>query len=484
MRPKTTYSPTMTITVACIATAMLMLDISVINTALSAIASGLKTGLGGLQWVVDAYALPLAATVLTAGAIADRLGRRRLFLAGLSVFTAASAACGAAGTIGTLIASRAVQGLGAAVLFATALALIAQVSPQPEQRAKALAAYGASIGAAFAIGPFIGGALTETLGWRAIFLINVPIGIAALLIAIRRVGEGRDPHARRVDWPGQATLIGALFLLTLWLLRGNAAGWGSPGILAALAGTVLLLGGFIAIERHSTAPMLPLSLFRERRFTGAQVVVLGISSSFFAAFLYMTIYLQGVLGLSPIQTGLVYLPGTMLMFVVSALTAQFASRVSPAKLAVGGLALVAGGMLSMLLTTTTSSWTAILPGELLCCLGTGIFNPAGSALALDALPMNQSGLAAGANDTFRQAGIAIGIAALGTLVPAGAALGGDPAAYVAGFHHALIAATLIAAVCATATAVLLLRRRTWIGRVVPEGGTLGCLAPAGEGAPR
>jgi EmrB/QacA subfamily drug resistance transporter len=456
MKPKTTSSPTATITVACIATAMLMLDISVINTALSTIASGLKTGLSGLQWVIDAYALPLAATVLTAGAIADRLGRRRLFLAGLSVFIIASATCGAAGTIGMLIASRAVQGLGAAVLFATALALIAQVSPQPEQRAKALAAYGASIGAAFAIGPFIGGALTETLGWRAIFLINVPIGIVALLITIRRVGEGRDPHARRVDWPGQATLIGGLFLLTLALLRANANGWGSPSILAALAGAVLLLGGFIAIERHSDAPMLPLRLFRERRFTGAQVVVFGISSSFFAVFLYTTLYLQGVLRLSPLQTGLVYLPGTMLMFAASALTAQFATRISPAKLATGGLALVVCGLLSMLLTTTTSSWTAILPGELICCLGTGIFNPAGSALALDALPMHQSGLAAGANDTFRQAGIAIGIATLGTLVPAGAALGGNPTAYVAGFHHALIAATLIAAVSATATAGLLL----------------------------
>jgi predicted MFS family arabinose efflux permease len=354
-------------------------------------------------------------------------------------------------------------------MFATALALIAQVSPQPQQRAKALAAYGASIGAAFAIGPFIGGAVTETLGWRAIFLINVPIGIAALLIAVRRVGEGRDPHARRVDWPGQATLIGGLFLLTLALLRGNATGWGSPGILAALAGAALLLGGFIAIERRSDAPMLPLSLFRERRFTGAQVVVFGISASFFAVFLYMTLYLQGVLGLSPIQTGLVYLPGTMLMFVVSALTAQFASRVSPAKLAAGGLALVAGGMLSMLLTTTTtSSWFAILPGVLICCLGTGIFNPAGSALALDALPMHQSGLAAGANDTFRQGGIVIGIAALGTLVPAGAALGHNPAAYVAGFHHALIAATLIAAVTATATALLLLSPRGWIRNIAPQ----------------
>jgi MFS family permease len=193
-------SRTATIAVACIATAMLMLDISVINTALSNIASGLKTGLSGLQWVLDAYTLPLAATVLTAGAVADRLGRRRLFVIGMVVFTAASAACGAASGIGMLIASRAVQGLGAAVLFATALALIAQVTPEPGQRAKALAAFGATIGAAFAIGPFVGGALTDALGWRAIFLVNVPIGIVAAYIALRRVGEGGDPTP--VVWTG------------------------------------------------------------------------------------------------------------------------------------------------------------------------------------------------------------------------------------------------------------------------------------------
>jgi MFS family permease len=212
------------------------------------------------------------------------------------------------------------------------------------------------------------------------------------------------------------------------------------------------------------------------------VVVFAVSSAFFALFIYTTLYLQGVLGLSPIQTGLVYLPGTVLMFVVSGLTAQFAARVSPAKLAVGGLSLVAVGMLSMLVTTTTSSWTALLPGVLICCLGTGIFNPAASALALDALPLEQSGLAAGANDTFRQGGTAIGIAVLGTLVPAGAALGGDPTAYVAGFHHALIVAALIAVVGATVGAALLLKTRAWIGGVAPERGTLDAIAIAERSA--
>src|SRR6516162_2514704 len=182
-----------TIAVACLATVMLMLDISVINTALSKIAHGLHTGLGGLQWVVDAYTIPLAATVLTAGAIADRFGRRKLFLLGLVLFTASSALCGAASGIDMLVAARAVQGIGASMMFATALALISQVTPGRTSRTNALAAYGAAIGASFALGPFIGGSLTALFGWRAIFLVNVPIGVAVLWVTARRVGEGKDP---------------------------------------------------------------------------------------------------------------------------------------------------------------------------------------------------------------------------------------------------------------------------------------------------
>src|SRR4051794_6944447 len=274
-----TRNRTLTIAVACLATVMLMLDISVVNTALSHIADDLDTGLSGLQWVVDAYTLPLAATVLTAGVLADRSGRRRAFAIGLVLFSASSAACGLAPDIGWLIASRAVQGLGASILFATALALIAQVSPTGEQRARALAAYGASIGAAFAIGPFVGGALVSGLGWRAIFLINVPLGVAALWIALRNVAETRDPRARGVDVPGQVTLIGGLFLVVLALLRGNDDGWGSTAIVAAGAGGVALLVAFAAIELRAREPMLPLGLLRDRTFAGAQVAVFAIAGS-------------------------------------------------------------------------------------------------------------------------------------------------------------------------------------------------------------
>jgi MFS family permease len=199
-----------TLAVVCAATAMLMLDIAVVNTALSNIAADLDTGLSGLQWVVDAYTLALAAVVLTAGSLADRLGRRRLFLVGLSIFTVASLACAAAQDIVMLNSSRAVQGIGAAIMFAVSLAVLSHAFPGALERGKALAAYGATIGASFAIGPLVGGALTSGLDWRWIFLINLPLGILCLEITRRHVEESRDPNARRLDWPGQATLTAGL----------------------------------------------------------------------------------------------------------------------------------------------------------------------------------------------------------------------------------------------------------------------------------
>ena len=422
----------------CVATAMLMLDIAVVNTALSDIADDLDTGLGGLQWVVDSYTLALAAVVLTAGSLADRFGRRRLFAAGLGVFTLASAACAAAGSIEFLNIARAVQGLGAAAMFAVSLALLANAFPQAKERAGALAAYGATIGAAFAVGPAVGGALTSGLGWRWIFIVNIPLGLATLAITGMRVAESRDPSARRVDLPGLVTLTGGLFLLTLALLRGNEQGWGSAAIVAELVGAAALLAGFVAVEHRSREPMLPLGLFRNPSFTGAQVGAFAISATFFAVFLYTTIYLQQVLGLSPIEAGLVYLPGTTIMFVVSGATASLGEKVSARAMIGAGLALVAGGLALMTLAGPDSSWTAVLPGSIVAMIGTGLFNPAVSAVALGSAPPQQSGLAAGVNDTFRQAGIAVGVAALGALIPAGAAFGGgDATSYVSGMHDAL-----------------------------------------------
>jgi EmrB/QacA subfamily drug resistance transporter len=445
-----------TLIVVCLATAMLMLDIAVVNTALSAIAVDLDTGLSGLQWVVDAYTLALAATVITAGALADRLGRRRMFCAGLGMFTATSLVCAAAQSITMLNSARAAQGVGAAIMFAVSLAVLSNAFPRMEERIKALAAYGATMGGSFAVGPLVGGALTSGLDWRWIFLINLPLGLLCLWIVRRFVAESMDPHAPRVDRPGVLTLTGGLGLLVFALLRGNEEGWGSATILASLAGAAALLCAFVAIEARVAQPMLPLRLFRNPSFTGAQVGAFGISASLFAMWLYMTLYLQQILGLSAIEAGLVYVPGTLLNFFVAGATASVGQKVSPRVLVAAGLALIGTGQALLTLVQVDSSWWLFLPGLLVAMFGTGMFNPALSQVALSSAPPEQSGLAAGVNDMFRQAGIAVGVAALGALIPAGAAFGdGSPQSYVDGFHDALWVGAVLALAAAVATALLI-----------------------------
>jgi EmrB/QacA subfamily drug resistance transporter len=445
-----------TLVVVCAATAMLMLDIAVVNTALSRIAEDLHTGLSGLQWVVDAYTLALASTVLSAGFLADRFGRRRLFTIGLSLFTLASLVCAASQDIAMLNAARAVQGLGAAVMFAVSLALLANAFPDPKERAGAFAAYGAAIGASFAVGPLVGGLLTSGLDWQWIFLVNLPIGIFCLWATRRYVTESRDPAAHPIDWPGQATLTGGLFLLVLALLRGNDQGWTSTAIVAELAVAVAALVAFVVVELRVAAPMLPMRYFRDGSFTGAQIAAFSISASFFAVFLYVTLYLQRILGLSAIEAGLVYVPATLISVVVSGATAQLGAKVPARTMIAVGLGLVSAGMALGLLAGTDSSWLLLMPSLIVALIGTGMFNPAMSNVALSALPADKSGVAAGVNDTFRQAGIAVGVAALGALIPAQNALGGGSHAdYVGGLHHALLAGAALAAAGAVASWLLI-----------------------------
>jgi predicted MFS family arabinose efflux permease len=303
--------------------------------------------------------------------------------------------------------------------------------------------------------------MTSYLGWRWVFYVNVPVGIATIAATYRWVRESRDPNARRVDWPGQTALVAGLFLLVLGLLRGNQVGWGSAQIVAELGGAVLLLVGFLVIELRVKEPMLPLGLFRNKEFAGAQIAVFSISASFFAIFLYTTLYLQQILGLSPIQAGLVYLPATMLIFVVSGMSASLLERVSAGALIAVGLAFVTVGLVLGLLATATSSWTMLVPSLLVSGLGTGLYNPAGAAVALSSVPPEQSGLAAGVNDTFRQAGIAVGVALFGALIPAAAALGqGSAESFVNGMHTALIVGAVLAGIGAVASAKMIPIRRT------------------------
>jgi EmrB/QacA subfamily drug resistance transporter len=454
----------LTLAVVCVATAMLMLDIAVVNTALEPISKDLSASLSGLKWIVDAYTLVLAATVLSAGSLADRFGRKRLFTAGLALFTISSLGCALAGSIEMLDGARAVQGLGAAIMFAVSLAILADAFPGEAERRKALAVYGATIGGSFAVGPLVGGALASGLGWRWIFLVNLPLGIACMAITYRAVRESRDPAPPRLDLRGQVLLALGLFGLTYGMLQGNELGWGDVRITGALGAAAICLGGFVLHEHRASEPMLPLGFFRRRDFTAAQIVAFGISASMFAGYLYLTIYLQSVLGLSPIQTGLVYLPGTILCFFVSGATASMGERVAPVVLLTAGLGLSVIGLGLMTMVGADSSWLAIEPGLILAMVGVGLINPVLSGLALGSLPDAQSGLAAGANDTFRQAGIAIGVAGLGALVPVHVT---DPAAFVTGLHHALLAGAALGAVSAVAVAVLL-GQRSEVGELAAE----------------
>jgi predicted MFS family arabinose efflux permease len=307
-----------------------------------------------------------------------------------------------------------------------------------------MAAYGASIGASFAIGPLVGGAITSALSWRWIFLVNLPVGAFALALTLTRVGESRDPAARRIDLLGQALLTSGLFGLVLGLLRANDDGWSSPGVIGELGGGVILLVAFVFSERRAAQPMLPLSLFRVPAFLGAQLSVFAISASFFVLFLYVTLYLQDVLGLSPIGAGLVYLPGTVTMFLVSGASAQLGERVPARAMIAGGLALVAVGLLMMMAAGAHSQWIAVLPGSILASIGTGLVNPAMTGVALGSAPPAMSGLAAGVNDTARQAGIAVGIAGLGALIPVHALHLQSPT-FVHGLHLGLLSGAALAA---------------------------------------
>jgi EmrB/QacA subfamily drug resistance transporter len=404
-----------TLIAVSVATFMLLLDITVVNVALPSIREDLGASFTDLQWVIDAYALTLAALVLTAGSLADRLGRRRLFAAGLAIFSAASLLCALAPDPTFLNVARALQGVGGAVMFAVSLALIAQEFAAGRERGMAMGLYGATIGVAVAIGPLVGGALTDSLGWESIFYLNVPIGIAAIAITYLKLRESRDPNATRVDWAGVATFSGALFLLVLALVRGNDEGWGSTLIVSLFAGAAALLVAFIAVESRVREPMLPLGLFKRPAFTGVQLAAFAVSGSLFALFLYLTLYLQNYLGYSPLQAGVRYLPITLASFIAAPIAGALLSRVPARAMMSASLAAGGVGLLLMAGIDAGDDWTTLLGGFLVAGAGVGLLNPVIADVAVSVVPKEQSGMAAGINDTFRQVGVAVGIAVWGAI---------------------------------------------------------------------
>jgi EmrB/QacA subfamily drug resistance transporter len=403
-----------TLLAVCTATFMLLLDITIVNVALPAIERALHASFSDLQWVVDAYALALATCVLTAGALADLFGRKRLFVTGIVLFTLASAACGLANDPLFLIVARGVQGIGGAIMFATALALLSQEF-HGRERGTAFGIWGATIGAAVAIGPLAGGMLTSWLNWRWIFLVNIPIGVAAVLLSLAQLRESSDPSHSRLDPIGLVTLTGGLLCLILALIEGNRHGWTSALILGLFAGAVVLLALFIASQTRGGLTMIDLSLFRRPAFVGAQVTAFAISSSMFAMFLYLTLYLQNVLQLSPLQTGVRFLPLSVVSFFAAPLSGRL-SAFLPVRLLLGfGLGLVALALWLMSGITTSSNWTTLLPGFIVGGVGIGMVNAPLASTAVSTVRVERAGMASGINNTFRQLGIATGIAALGAI---------------------------------------------------------------------
>jgi EmrB/QacA subfamily drug resistance transporter len=428
-----------TLIAVSVAIFMLLLDITVVNVALPDIQRSLHSSFSDLQWVVDAYALTLATFLLTAGSVADLVGRKRVFIAGLFVFTISSAVCGLSTTPLMLNLARAVQGTGGAMMFATALALLAQAF-HGKERGTAFGVFGAVTGGAVAIGPVLGGVITSGLGWEWIFFVNVPIGAIAVFIALTRVTDSRDPNATGVDWAGLVTFSGSLFLLVYALVQGNEKGWGSTEIVSFLIGAVVLMALFIVVELRQSQPMLELSLFRRPAFSGASIVAFSLSGSFFAMFLYLTLYIQDVLGYSPLQAGLRFLPSTLLSFIVAPIAGKLSVRM-PVRLLLGsGLLLIGIGLLTMTTIDAASSWTALIPGFVLAGAGVGLVNPPLASTAVGVVPVEHSGMASGINSTFRQVGIATGIAGLGAVFQHSVTQGTTAALRSSGQVHAILGA--------------------------------------------
>jgi EmrB/QacA subfamily drug resistance transporter len=403
-----------TLVAVCAGTFMLLLDITVVNVALPAIQLSLHSSFSDLQWVIDAYALTLAAFLLTAGVIGDMFGRRTVYAIGLAVFSLSSLLCGLSTSALMLNLARGAQGVGGAIMFATSLALVAQAFSGME-RGTAFGIYGAVIGGAVAIGPLVGGALTSGIGWRWIFFVNLPIALVAILITLAKAQDSRDPTARRVDWIGFVSFSGSLFMLVFALVQGNAKGWNSHLIVGLLVGSAVLMAVFLIAEWRQRDPMLDLSLFKRPAMVGVSLAAFTVSASIFAMTLYLTLYLQEVLGYSPFAAGLRLLPFTMLAFLAAPVAGKLSVKVHSRYLLGLGLFLLALGCNLATHVQPDSLWTVLLPGFLVAGLGVGIINPVLASASVSVVPPERSGMASGSSSTFRQVGIATGIAGLGAV---------------------------------------------------------------------
>ncbi|MER7764541.1 MFS transporter [Streptomyces sp. NPDC097619] len=441
------------LTAVCLGAFMLLVDVTIVTVALPDIAADTHTGFADLQWVMDVYALALAALLLGAGSLADRVGRRRVYTAGLVVFALASLACGLATGPATLIGFRAVQGIGGAAMFATTMALLS-ATYQGRDRAVAFGVWGAVNGAAAAAGPVLGGLLTEHAGWRWIFFVNVPLSALAVLVTQRFVRESKAGRAGRFDPPGLVTFTLGAAALTYGLIRVAEDGWTGTLPLLCFGVALAAFAAFIRVEATSAHPMVDLTLFRSPVFSGIMAASLLLSGAAFSYLLYVSLWLQSARGLGPVSAGLVLLPLSLAAFAVSAAAGRFLHGRSPRPVIGTGLLLIGvGAALQALLLDPGDGGLALLPGLVLTGLGVGAATPLLASVAMGAVPPTRAGMAGGALNTARQLGNALGIAVLGVVFHSGLEHGLGPAGDLAGPLASGQGAALTAARPALATAI-------------------------------
>ena len=472
-----------TLLAVCLGTFMLLLDVTIVIVALPDIRTALGGSFSDVQWTIDAYSLSLAALLLPTGSLADLYGRRRLFAIGLAIFTTGSLLCGLAQSPLMLTLCRAGQGVGGAAMFATSLALLAQTF-QGRERGPAFGIWGAVAGVSTALGPVLGGLIVSGLGWRWIFLVNLPVGIFAIAITLTRVQEWRPPVARRVDVPGFLVFTAGLVSLVYALIRASEDGWGDSVVVACFVAAGVLLASFPFVERMRREPMFDLSLFRKPTFVGGSIAAVGMNGSLFAMFVYLVLYLQDVQHYSALQSGLRLLVVTGATLITAIPAGRLSARM-PVRWLIGpGLLMVGVGLLSMRGLDASSEWTHLIPGFVLAGLGTGLVNPPLASTAIGVVAPPSAGMASGINTTFRQVGIATSVAALGSIFATKMSRA-TPVTYVAHYTAALNELLLITALVALvsgALALVLIRQRDFVGHEAEEeaGGVDGA---AGASAP-
>ena len=437
---------------------MIMLDNTVVNVALPSIERDLHISISQLEWIVTSYALVFAALLITGGKLADLLGRRKIFVVGLAVFSLSSLACGLAPSAGFLIGARAVQGVGAALMNPATLSIITATFP-PKQRGQAIGIWAGVSALALAIGPLAGGLIVDNIGWNWIFFINVPVGVLGIVVSQFFITESRDTsHEQSVDFPGLVTSAGALFALSYALIEGNQRGWSSAEILGLLAGAAVLLAAFIVLESRQRLPMLDLSLFRISSFVGANVVALLVSLGMFGVFFYISLYVQNILGYSPTRAGAIFLPMTILIILIAPIAGKLSDRIGGRWLMGGGMTLLGISLLFYQRVGLHSTFWTLLPSLVLGGVGMALTMSPMTSVAMGSVPVDKAGVGSGVLNSFRQVGGSLGIAVMGAILAAYLHAGpGTQLAkqqYVDGLHAALLVSALIAFAAAIVAVVL------------------------------